>query len=311
MIISASRRTDIPAFFSEWFFRRLAEGHVLVRQPANPHRVSRVSLSPDVVDGIVFWTKNPAPMLEKLPLLGRYAYYFQFTLNAYGRDVETAVPSKRDVIIPAFRRLSSLIGRERVIWRYDPVFLSERYTVEHHLRYFDRLAGLLAPWTEKCIISFLDVYRNTKRNMAPLGLREMTPDLREELAGHLAGMARSRGLVPEACAENMDFSRFGMGRARCVDAGLLGRIRHDTLKTEKDRNQRPACGCARSIDIGAYDCCLHGCRYCYACTDGMSASKGAGGHDPYSALLVGHPGSDDVITELAACSCADRQFSLC
>ena len=222
MIISVSRRTDIPAFYADWFFRRLREGFVLVRNPGNPHQVSRVPLTPDAVEGFVFWTKNPAPMLKGLPLLKNRAYYVQFTLNAYGRDVERYVPSKRDVIIPVFRELAGRIGRERVIWRYDPVFFSRTYTFEYHVRFFDRLAGLLAPFTERCIISFLDLYRNTRKGMAPLGLIDVSPERQEALAAVLADIARSRGLRLETCAETMDLSRYGIGHGKCVDAALLG-----------------------------------------------------------------------------------------
>ena len=156
MIISASRRTDIPTYYSEWFFNRLHEGYVLVRNPMNIHQVSKITLNPDVVDGIVFWTKNPTPMLDKLDQLNDYTYYFQFTLNAYGRDVETGVPSKNNVIIPAFQKLSDKIGPERVIWRYDPIFISKIYTIDYHLHYFEQLAKRLSPYTKKCTISFLD-----------------------------------------------------------------------------------------------------------------------------------------------------------
>ena len=307
MIISVSRRTDIPAFYADWFFRRLEEGCVLVRHPLNPHRVSRVRLTPDVVDGFVFWTKNPAPMLDRLSRLKNHAYYFQVTLTAYGRDVETNVPSRRDVVIPAFRELAGRIGRERVIWRYDPVFLSETYTVEYHVRMFDRLAALLAPWTEKCIISFLDLYRDTKRNMAGLGLRDMTPAVQFQLAERLSETARSRGLRMESCAEAVDIDRCGIGHARCVDEALLGRIRNIPLKVGRDRSQRPACGCAESVDIGAYGSCLHGCRYCYARAGREVGRPGGSRHDPFSPLLLGHPEEGDLITERPMRSCADRR----
>ena len=157
MIISASRRTDIPAYYSEWFFNRLKAGYVLVRNPMNIHKISKVSLSPKVVDGIVFWTKNPTPMLKRIPELEQYSYYFQFTLNPYGRDVELNVPSKGRVIIPAFRKLSKLIGRERVIWRYDPIIINKKYTIEYHCKYFRILASKLSEYTERCTISFVDL----------------------------------------------------------------------------------------------------------------------------------------------------------
>lgn len=306
MIVSVSRRTDIPAFYADWFFRRLEEGYALVRHPWNPRRVSRVSLTPDAVDGFVFWTKNPLPMLGRLSRLEPYAYYVHFTLNAYGRDVETGVPSKRDVLIPAFRTLAERAGRERVIWRYDPIFLSARYTVEYHLRYFEKLATLLAPCAETCVISFLDRYRNTERNMAPLGLSPFPPSLQASLAGRLAEIARACGLRMEACAEEADLSSLGVGRARCVDAERLGRLRKRPLSVPKDRRQRAACGCAESVDIGAYGSCSHGCRYCYASARRV-ALPGGEERDVASPLLVGHLEKDDVVTERVSASREDRQ----
>ena len=134
MIISASRRTDIPTYYADWLFNRLKEEYVLVRNPMNIHQIGKISLAPEVVDGIVFWTKNPIPMLDRLSELDKYNYYFQFTLNAYGKDVEPNIPSKNDVIIPAFQQLSKIIGRERIIWRYDPIFFNEYYTMEYHCK---------------------------------------------------------------------------------------------------------------------------------------------------------------------------------
>lgn len=302
MIISVSRRTDIPACHADWFFRRLQEGFVLVRHPMNPRRVSRVCLSPEVVDGFVFWTKNPLPMLECLSLLKEYAYYFQFTLTPYGRDAEPGLPSKRDVLIPAFRKLSSLLGRHRIIWRYDPVFLSRTYTFEYHVRWFERLAALLAPCTEKCVISFLDFYRDTKKNMASLGLRDFPPDMQAELAGKLADAAHAYGLRVESCAEDMDLSRFGIAHGRCVDADLIGRTGNVSLKVNRDGNQRPACGCAQSIDIGAYGSCRQGCLYCYA----GAGRAGEEGQNSDSPLLIGTLHREDVVTDRVMHSCAHR-----
>ena len=133
MIISASRRTDIPAYYALWFLRRLEAGFVCVRNPVNFHQVSRIPLSPEVVDGIVFWTKNPTPMLDRLPLLKDYPFYFQFTLTAYAQDLEPGVPNKNEVIIPAFQELSRRIGPERVIWRYDPILPTPKYNIDYHV----------------------------------------------------------------------------------------------------------------------------------------------------------------------------------
>ena len=156
MIISASRRTDIPTYYSEWLYNRLREEYVLVRNPMNTHQIGRISLSPDMVDGLVLWTKNPIPMLGRLHELEKYNFYFQFTLNAYGKDVEPSIPSKNDTIIPAFIQLSKAVGRDRVIWRYDPILLNADYTMEYHCKYFKRLVAKLSEYTEKCTVSFLD-----------------------------------------------------------------------------------------------------------------------------------------------------------
>ncbi len=163
MIISASRRTDIPSYYSEWFFNRIKEGYVCVRNPMNIHQVGKIPLSPDVIDGIVFWTKNPTPMLNRLDEISQYNYYFQFTVNSYNTDIETNIPSKNDVIIPTFQKLSKQIGKNRVIWRYDPILINEKYTLEYHLTYFKMMADKLADYTEKCTISFIDIYRNIQK----------------------------------------------------------------------------------------------------------------------------------------------------
>lgn len=173
MIISASRRTDIPTYYSDWLLSRVKAGYVYVQNPMNAHQISRVSLSPEVVDGIVFWTKNPTPMLDKLDALRDYMYYFQFTLNSYGTDVERNIPSKNNVIIPAFQQLSDLIGPDRVIWRYDPIFLSETYTMDYHIRYFEELAKRLSPYTKKMHDQFPGYLPQHRKEFACINSRQV------------------------------------------------------------------------------------------------------------------------------------------
>lgn len=263
MIISASRRTDIPAFYWEWFQKRLQEQYVLVRNPLNLHQVSRISLRPEVVDGLVFWTKNPEPMLKQLSVLDAYAYYFQFTLNAYAADVEAALPPLA-VRIEIFRQLAQKIGAERMIWRYDPILLSARYDLQYHAAVFEELAAQLAGSTKKCIISFLDYYPKIKAGLHQAGLRGLSEDEQRRLAAVLSQTARQYGLQLETCAEAIELADLGIEHASCIDAELLGRVGGCRLDTVKDKNQRGECGCAASIDIGAYNTCLHGCIYCYA-----------------------------------------------
>lgn len=308
MIISASRRTDIPTYYSEWFFNRIKAGYVLVRNPMNAHQISKISLSPDVVDGIVFWTKNPTPMLTKLDRLKDYTYYFQFTLNAYSRDVEASIPSKNNVIIPAFQKLSDMIGPEKVIWRYDPIFLSKTYTFEYHVHYFEELAKRLSPYTKKCTISFLDFYRNTEKNIAGLSVEKFTPETQELLAKNLVEIATSYGLKMDTCAESIDLQKYGVEHARCIDDRLFAALLNCPLKVEKDKNQRLECGCVESLDIGAYNTCRNGCRYCYANYSAKTVSTNIGKHNPESPLLVGEVGPDDKITERKMHSCLVNQI---
>lgn len=310
MIISASRRTDIPTYYSTWFLNRLRDGYVLVRNPLNVHQVSRISLSPEVVDGIVFWTKNPLPMLDKLDRLRDYVFYFQFTLNSYGREVETGIPGKNDVILPAFLRLSDAIGPDRVIWRYDPIFLSETYTMEHHIRYFEELARKLSRYTRKCTISFIDMYRKTRKNVAGLALSDFPVEKRDELAGKLAQIAHSCGLEIDTCAEGIDLEKYGIHHARCVDDRLLEKLIGCPLNVGKDKNQRPDCGCVDSIDIGAYDTCKNGCLYCYANDSATAVKTNAGKHDPASPLLFGELDPKDKIVDRKMKPLKELQMSL-
>lgn len=310
MIISASRRTDIPTYYSEWFFNRLREGYVLVRNPMNARQISRISLSPEAVDGIVFWTKNPVPILSRLGELEPYPYYFQFTLTAYGRDVEPNLPGKNGVLIPAFQELSRMAGRERVVWRYDPIFLSDRYTVEYHCRYFRVLAAKLGEYTEKCTVSFLDFYRSTARNMRSLHIREMTAAQQREMMERFSEIAGEYGLYIDTCSEAISLEDLGISHASCVDRERLERIGGYRLKVGRDRNQRKECGCAASVDIGAYDTCGNGCLYCYATDSPPRAAERVRAHRPDSPILFGTVGPEDVIREREAVSLREQQLSL-
>lgn len=310
MIISASRRTDLPSWYSEWLFQRLKEEYVLVRNPRNIHQISKIDLSPEVIDGIVFWTKNPTPMLGRLEELEKYRFYFQFTLTAYGPEVETGLPSKNKVIIPSFQKLSQKVGKERVIWRYDPIFLNAVYTIDYHCRYFEVLASRLARYTEKCTISFLDFYRKTERRIKALQVQPMTEKQQNEIVEKFAGIAERYHLSLDTCAESCDFRKFGVPHACCIDKKRLERLGGYKLKVGKDRNQRAECGCASSIDIGAYNTCKNGCLYCYANDSNTEAILNRGRHHPESPLLFGEINEEDKIIERDVKSFIDGQISL-
>ncbi len=310
MIISASRRTDIPTYYSDWFFNRIKDGFVYVRNPMNIHQVSQVSLLPDIVDGIVFWTKNPIPMMERLDELNGYTYYFQFTLNSYDKDVEPNIPSKNEIIIPAFQKLSRMIGKEKVVWRYDPIFLSEKYTVQYHLKYFRRLTEMLADYTEKCTVSFLDIYKNTQRNINSIGA--VVPSLiqQKELLQQFSEIAQENGIYIDTCSEDAELSRYGIKRAHCIDKQRFERLGNYTLEVKKDKNQRLECGCVESIDIGLYNTCKNGCLYCYANFSQKSVLSNFEQHNPESPLLSGEMGYDDILKVREVYSKRNDQMTL-
>lgn len=296
MILSVSRRTDIPAFYSEWFFNRLREGFVYVRNPMNIHQVSRIVLSPDVIDCIVFWSKNPQPMLSRLDELNGYMYYFQYTINAYDKGLEVGVP-KKDGVINTFRKLSEIIGPKRVIWRYDPILLTEQMGIDYHLRYFEEIAKRLEGYTNTCVISFVDLYKKTQNNLKDTDARE--PSLKEmlELTAKMYIIAMKHGMKIQTCAEEIALESVGVKHGKCIDNALIEDLLNVKLVVSKDPNQRKECGCVQSIDIGEYNTCAHGCKYCYAnFKEGMVVKKRAS-HNPKSPLLVGELGPEDKVTE--------------
>lgn len=291
MIISCSRRTDIPAFYSEWFINRIREGFVLVRNPMNARQVRRISLLPSDVDCIVFWTKNPAPFLDKLNLLCDYNYYFQFTLTPYDKDIEPNLAPKRE-IVDTFLELSQKIGKERIIWRYDPIILSQSMNIEYHIEQFNGLARRLSGYTEKCVISFLDSYRHIGSRMSDLSIRP--PDDSEvcELTKGIVKIAAAHEIKVETCAEKIDLAHLGIEHGKCIDDRLITKLTGRNLKIEKDKYQRELCGCVTSCDIGEYNTCGHHCVYCYANVSPNKVKRNRFLHNDQSPLLIGE--ADDI-----------------
>lgn len=296
MIISASRRTDIPAFYFDWFLSRLQAGFVDVVNPFNRRQVSRISLAPQAVDCIVFWTKDPAPMLGKLDRLDSYPYYVQISITPYGSDVELNLRPKA-AIIKAVQELSSIIGRQRVVWRYDPMLLSRHYTISSHLEWFKCSLAQLAPSVERCVISFIDMYAKTEKNTQGLNLRELTEDEMHELAAGLSDIARDSGVTLQTCSEAIDLEQYGITHGACIDGELVERITGKSIRIGKTKSQRPLCNCVESFDIGQYDTCIHGCRYCYANASLEKARFGFARHEKSSSCLTGKLRGDEKITE--------------
>lgn len=310
MILSVSRRTDIPNYYFDWFCERIREGYLYVRNPMNERQVSYIDLSPELVDCIVFWTKNPAAMMERLAVLEKYSYYVQFTLTGYGRDVEPGLPDKQTVLLETFCRLSRMIGKKRVIWRYDPILFNPVYTPDYHLKAFAAIAGRLERYTERVVISFVDSYAKIRKNMAALHVRDLQQEELQQFAGKLAAIAREHGLAVESCAEAMDLEAAGIRHGRCIDARLIEEITGCRILAGKDKNQREECGCVESIEVGTYNTCKNGCRYCYANFSEAAVRSHTERYDLYSPLLCGAVGPDDTVTVRKVKSMADGQMSL-
>lgn len=296
MILSVSRRTDIPAFYSEWFFNRLKEGFLYVRNPMNIHQVSKVNLSPDVIDCIVFWSKNPRPMLNRLDELKDYNYYFQFTINPYDRGLEAGVPLKEG-IIDTFKKLSDIIGKKRVIWRYDPIFYTDKLDCNYHIRYFEEIAKRLNGYTNTCVISFVDLYKKIQGNLKNTQVRELTTNEMISLAKRLFLIGKTYEISIQTCAEEINLESVGIKHGKCIDDFLIEDLIGKKIIVSKDPNQRKECGCVQSIDVGEYNTCAHGCKYCYANFRDNLVVRNRAIHDPNSPLLVGHLVEGDKLTE--------------
>ena len=281
MIVSVSRRTDVPAFYSDWFFNRLKEGFAETKNPMNPKQIRIVSLKPEDVDCFVFWSKNPLPMVEKLDLLSGYGFYFQFTLNGYGEDIEAAMPALNERV-ETMKRLCGKVGKERIVWRYDPILITEKYTVKFHMDMFGMLAEKLGGCFDGCVISFVDRYGKNAKSFDKKGIRELNYEEMTELAESFSAVGREFGFEINTCAEKVELGLYGIGHSSCIDVQRIQRIIGREIDVGTDKNQRNGCRCAVSTDIGAYDTCKHGCVYCYANRSVESAYNGYAKHDPSS-----------------------------
>lgn len=297
MILSASRRTDIPCHYGEWFLNRLQAGYVLVRNPMNHSQLKRIPLSPDIVDCIVFWTKDAGNFLQYVDTIGNmnYQYYFQFTVTPYDKKIEKGLRSKGE-IVETFRALSRRVGKNRVLWRYDPILLGGEITVKYHKEQFLRLCKTLSPYTESVTISFVDDYAKQS------GVFWRAPQGGEidELAAFIGKTAKEFGLTPKACCERMNLTKYDIFPASCIDKSVIEALCRCELRLSRDKNQRPGCGCVESVDIGAYNTCPNGCVYCYANRSAQSSVRNFSKHDPAALLLLGAPALGESVVQLQA-----------
>lgn len=307
MIINTGQRTDIPAFYSEWFANRLRAGFVLVRNPYDPMSVARYRLSPDVVDLIGFCTKNPAPMFKHMDLLRPFGQYWYVTITPYGRDIEPNVPGK-NAVLESFRRLSDMVGVHRIGWRYDPIFLSADWPVERHIKAFEYMARALEGYTHTAVISFIDLYEKTKRNFPGVGA--VSREDRLALGRAIIDIGERYGMTIRPCAEGEELAPYGADCSGCMTIAMYEQALQMKLKPPKTQSARKACACYLGGDIGAYNTCGHLCRYCYANYDAETVRANIRRHDPESPLLIGHLRPEDKVYDAKQERWIDPQISM-
>ena len=307
MIINTGQRTDIPAFYAEWFANRLREGVVCVRNPYNPSQVSRYRLDPTVVDVIGFCTKDPTPMFPYMDLLKNYGQYWFVTITPYGRDMEPNVPDKHR-LLEDFKRLSEQVGVNAIGWRYDPILLSERYTTAYHLRAFETMASALEGYTQTAVISFIDLYPKVRRNFPEA--REVRAEERIRLGKALIEIASTHGMIVKPCAEGDELAPYGADCGGCMRLGDYEKAIGKKLSAPKRKGTRAGCACYLACDIGAYNTCKHLCKYCYANTEPTRVLTQSRLHDPRSPFLIGNYRDGDVIHDVPQRSWIDPQQKL-
>ena len=292
MILQTGMRTDIPAFYSQWFINRIKAGYVLVRNPYNPSSVTRYEINPDVVDLIAFCTKNPAPMLKYMDVLKPYGQYWFVTITPYGKEIEPNVPDKRQVL-ENFKTLSKFVGVDSIGWRYDPIFINDKYSIDFHIETFEKMARELSGYTKTCIISFIDLYKKVIKNFPQACMVEK--EKRLKIGKAFAEIGRQYDIIIKACAEGDELAPFGIDCNGCLTQEVYETALHTKLNMPRIKGQRNECACFFGNDIGAYDTCRHFCKYCYANFEEKQVISNYNLHDPNSSLLIGNVKETDII----------------
>lgn len=290
MILNVSGRTDVVAFYINWFMNRLKEGFIDVRNPFYKKMISRIYFKD--VDGIVFCTKNPIPILDKLDDI-KIPFIFHVTLTPYKKDVEPNVPPK-GLVIEAIKKISKKIGKKRIWIRYDPVFINDEYTLEYHLKIFDRMCELLDGFVDKIIISFLDMYQNARYNMPYLRPKTLTENDYKEIGINFFNSAKNHGMTVQTCAEKRNLSEYGFKVSDCITKEIARKFTgKENFRTWTARKGK--CKCVSMVDIGEYNTCINLCKYCYANFDETKVKEAFKMHDDESSLLIGNIKNNDEI----------------
>ena len=308
MIINTGMRTDIPAFFSRWLIDKIRKGEVCVRNPYNQHQITRFQLDPEIVDCMIFCTKNPRPLLNSLFHFSRFRQLWHITVTPYGPEIEPLVPPSSDVI-DSIRNLAGTADPFRISWRYDPIFITGRYSENFHYEAFEYFSRQLSGYAENAIISFIKLYSNTLRNHKYLF--EVPQETKSSMVKRLSAIAEKYRLNLIVCGAEPGLQQCGEKRKVCIDRNYLEKIIGSQIDIPSSyKGARDDCSCILGSDIGAYNTCIHGCTYCYANHDHEKAKRNFRTHNPESPLLFGEIGQEDQVTDASQKSWISRQLSM-
>ena len=292
MILNVSGRCDIVGFYTKWFINRYHEGYLDVRNPFYPKNISRIYFKD--VDLILFCTKNPLPIIPYLKGINK-PIIFHVTLTPYKKDIEPNVPYKTKVI-EGIKEISSIIGKENICVRYDPIFISDKYNLDYHKKAFNKMCTLLDGYVEKIIVSFIDYYKNVEKNLKVINYHEPSKEELKEIGISFSSIAKKHNMTVQTCFEDENLTEYGFIKGDCLSKELAFKMTGKKYPKWKARKEKK-CECVEMVDIGVYNTCKHFCKYCYANFDENKVENNFKKHNPNSSLLIGELESDDIIKE--------------
>lgn len=286
MIINTGSRTDTVQYYSDWLLKRFKEGFVYSRNPLFPNIITRYELNPNILDCVVFCSKNYEPILDRLTeITDKFNTYFHYTITAYGRDIEPNVPTI-DESIETLIKLSKIVGKQRIAWRYDPILLTKKYTKQVHYNTFDYMSKRLSPHIDRCIFSFVDMYKRLETNMPEIIILNNNDKI--EIAKNIGSIAKKHNMIIQTCATIEDFKQFGILQSGCMTSEILGNANNITFKKVRHSGNRQGCKCIENRNIGDYDTCPNGCKYCYANKNPQIAQENYKKHNPNDLMILGN-----------------------
>lgn len=295
MILNTGSRTDTIQYYTKWLLKRFDEGFVYSRNPMFQNKVTRYELNPEVLDCVIFCSKNYEPILGDITkITDKFNTYFHYTITAYGKDIEPNVPTI-DKSIETLIKLSKIVGKQRIAWRYDPILLTEKYTKEIHYETFDYMAGKLSSYVDRCIFSFVEMYKKLQTNMPEIIL--LTENDKTEIAKNIGLIAKKYNIIIQTCATGEDFESYGILHSGCMTTDILGNANRITFKKLKHSGNRKGCQCMENRNIGDYDTCPNGCKYCYANQNPKIALENFRKHNPDFDMILGNLKETDEVTK--------------